>query len=434
MGKKGFLSVVVASVLMSAFMWGFTQEARAIPAFSRSTQAPCALCHTGFPKLNAFGMMFKQNGYRMPGQEGKFLWEQPIPLSGQISFSYRYRKDNWNPEVVGLIGMPELPDRKSSALGMDGWELLAGGTVAPRVSFLGAIGGEVSGLAPDAGIDPATGMPDTATTEIETEAFVIQFNDLVSDARLNLRIGKDHIDNYFLSTPRRLTEAPYLIQIQPMLGPSLMPTSVGAELNGFLPVGFRYAAGVRNYGSAYDSKNNNEQRVGAVYVWANQDILGQTVSFIVSSDRAGDANVGADDQTLGYGASLDLSVWRINIIPGVFWYREGDRIRGGNRLEVVSGTLEAIYPILPTLLGTLRYDFNNWDIKNDPLNRDARQYVVSLAWYSYPNIRCVAEYSRLSTANLMPVGAPGGIMLMDTGAAESDLRQDKATLLVQVTF
>ena len=61
----------------------FPNRADAIPAFARQVNAACVMCHTGFPKLNAFGFLFKQNGYRMPGtgEEGKFLWQQPLPLS-----------------------------------------------------------------------------------------------------------------------------------------------------------------------------------------------------------------------------------------------------------------------------------------------------------------------------------------------------------------
>lgn len=429
MAKQGRSNTFAWLVVIAATLV-YPYDAEAIPAFSRTLSAPCALCHTGFPQLNAFGMDFKQRGYRMPGQDGKLLWEQPIPLSGKVDFSYQYGNDNWDPEDTGM----GLVDRKTSALGLDGWQLFAGGTVAPKVSFFGVLEGEVPGLEPDAGLDPGTGMADTATTEVETETFLVQFNDLLPDRILNLRIGKDHVDNYFLSTPRRLTRADYLIQIQPMLGPSLMPASVGAEVNGFVPVGLRYAVGVRNYGSTYDSKDDNEQRLGAYYAWANQSVRGQTVSLMVSGDRAGDANTDTDDSTLAYGASLDLRVGAVTIIPGYFWYQEGAKIRAGSELDATSGTIEVIYPIRSGLLGTVRYDFNNWDLEGDSLDRDAQQYVASLAWYQQSHVRWVAEYSRLMTANLIPVSAPGGQMLMDTGAVASDLTRDRATVMVQVAF
>lgn len=37
----------------------------AIPGFSRQTGLPCAACHNQFPELNAFGRLFKLNGYTL---------------------------------------------------------------------------------------------------------------------------------------------------------------------------------------------------------------------------------------------------------------------------------------------------------------------------------------------------------------------------------
>lgn len=58
-------------------------------------------------------------------------------------------------------------------------------------SILGVVRGRVPGLEED-----TASADDTVTTDIETEAFVVQINDLLPDSLLNVRIGKDHIDNY----------------------------------------------------------------------------------------------------------------------------------------------------------------------------------------------------------------------------------------------
>jgi hypothetical protein len=41
------------------------EPARAIPSFARQTKLPCSACHTQFPELNAFGRVFKLNGYTL---------------------------------------------------------------------------------------------------------------------------------------------------------------------------------------------------------------------------------------------------------------------------------------------------------------------------------------------------------------------------------
>lgn len=45
------------------------KESFAIPSFARQTNMSCNSCHTMFPELNAFGRMFKLNGYTLIGIE-----------------------------------------------------------------------------------------------------------------------------------------------------------------------------------------------------------------------------------------------------------------------------------------------------------------------------------------------------------------------------
>jgi hypothetical protein len=417
----------IGVVLLGLLHAGLPGRAEAIPAFARQVNAACVMCHTGFPKLNAFGFMFKQNGYRMPGmgEQGKFLWEQPLPLSGRIDLSTTYENDRWDPEVPGTAEGPDLAGSGRSRFGLDDWQLLAGGTLAPRVSFLGIIRGRVPGL--EGG---GTGATDADATEIETELFLVQINDLLPDSLLNVRIGKDHIDNFFLSSARRLTRADYLIQIQPSLGASLRSTSVGAEMNGFHPVGLRYAAGVRNFSPAYDSRDDGEQRIGAAYAWVSQTVRHQAVSLMINSDRVGNANLGTDGSVLGYGLSFNFFMLNaFNIVPGIFWYQEGADAHGGKKLEVMSGTLELIYPFSGNLWGTLRYDFHD----RKDLDAGAQQVVASLAWYQFWNVRWVAEVSRLTAENLLPAGSPVE-SFSDIGATSSDLTRLAAALLLQVDF
>jgi hypothetical protein len=419
------IGVLIFGLLLAVF----PGRAEAIPAFARSINAPCVVCHTAFPKLNSFGFEYKQRGYRMPGQshEGKYLWEQPVPLAGRIDLSAVYETDRWSPQITGIAGGPNLVNQKRSRFALDDWQLLAGGTLAPRISFLGIIAGKLPGMENGTA---GSGADDASKTDLHTERFIVQIDDLIPNAGLNLRIGKDQIDNYFLSSTRRLTRADYLIQIQPSLGASLRSTSVGAEANGFIPIGLRYAAGLRNFSPAYASSAESRQRIGAYYAWVNQSLRNQTASLIVASDRVGDAGLGTDAPTLGYGVSFNFYLFgSVNIVPGLFWYQEGADAHGGRKMEVVSGTLELIYPFPENLWGTFRYDFHD----RKEIDAEARQVVASLAWYPFWNVRWVAEVSRLTATNLFPVGSPAEL-LSDTGAAASDLTRTAAALMLQVDF
>ncbi len=52
--------IVIVLLLIPNNVW-------AIPSFARQTNMPCSSCHTMFPELNAFGRLFKLNGYTLTG-------------------------------------------------------------------------------------------------------------------------------------------------------------------------------------------------------------------------------------------------------------------------------------------------------------------------------------------------------------------------------
>ena len=62
--KKNIFHLIFITVLML-----IPKESSAIPSFARQTNMACNSCHTMFPELNAFGRMFKLNGYTLIGIE-----------------------------------------------------------------------------------------------------------------------------------------------------------------------------------------------------------------------------------------------------------------------------------------------------------------------------------------------------------------------------
>ena len=67
------------------------------------------------------------------------------------------------------------------------------------------------------------------------------------------------------------------------------------------------------------------------------------------------------------------------------------------------------------------------------MDHNAQQYVASLAWYQFPNVRWVVELSRLTTQNLMLLGEPG-LMTFEATTAEADLTQDTILLRLEADF
>lgn len=56
--NKSLVSILALFILIL-----FSEELFAIPSFARQTNLACSSCHTIFPELNAFGRLFKLNGY-----------------------------------------------------------------------------------------------------------------------------------------------------------------------------------------------------------------------------------------------------------------------------------------------------------------------------------------------------------------------------------
>ena len=67
-----FLVVVAA---LAAFPAG------AVPYFARKYETSCNTCHVAQPKLNDFGIAFRNNGYEWPGGEDEMTKQKPVVLS-----------------------------------------------------------------------------------------------------------------------------------------------------------------------------------------------------------------------------------------------------------------------------------------------------------------------------------------------------------------
>ncbi|MDT8342690.1 MAG: hypothetical protein RQ751_14360, partial [Longimicrobiales bacterium] len=119
-----------------------------IPAFARKYKVSCALCHSPFPRLNAFGETFAGNGFRLaPGEvapdtvaagDGLLRLQQAIPLAMRI--------DAYMGAWAGDDGNVVASDLQSPW----GLKLFSGGQVTDDISyylyFFMTERGEVAGL------------------------------------------------------------------------------------------------------------------------------------------------------------------------------------------------------------------------------------------------------------------------------------------------
>ena len=186
----------------------------ALPLFARKNSVPCTTCHLAFPRLNAFGMAFRQNGYRMPGVKGESPWEAkefPLSVVGNVGYLYT------STDTLNTSGGR---DRSAvSSFVQNTSEFHSAGTLAQNVTFhfdnnfAGVNGPLTSGMA------------------------FVQFDDLAKDGVLNLKTGIYDAEIPYLSDSRRTTWTHYLSPVT--------LAAEGIELNG-TKSGWTYAAGLNN--------------------------------------------------------------------------------------------------------------------------------------------------------------------------------------------
>ncbi len=114
MRKSTFVSI-------SAILLMCGGNCRATPFFARQYGMACRTCHNGFPRLNEFGLAFKANNFRVPGNETKAIlaWQKSVPLAVRVK-----------PTQLRFYSNPG-----SGKFEFTDTQLLAGGLITRRTAF-----------------------------------------------------------------------------------------------------------------------------------------------------------------------------------------------------------------------------------------------------------------------------------------------------------
>ncbi len=239
---KKIISFIIA-VCFLELMYSF--DSQAIPSFSRKYGFNCNMCHVGFTKLNDFGQRFRDNGYQIPGQEGKEknVFEGSLPVSLRLPVGYSsYSNDKSTASTFNLLG----------------FDFLAAGVLHKNVSFLLIYTPRVD--IPSAsfrGPDSLNGNP-SQTGSLESVSIV--FSNIIKDV-LNIRVGRFEPGYHVFSSKRSY----YIMQpyeIYTMTTPNnsygFNDNQIGIEATGHFRSGFKYAAGFINGNGGNPDNNNNK--------------------------------------------------------------------------------------------------------------------------------------------------------------------------------
>jgi len=348
------------------------QPGHALPLFARKYEMQCSQCHLAFPRLNAFGMRFRQNGYRLEGEKGQSPWEsKEFPLS-----------------LVGNVGIQHLRTAEADTTGsgtrvhfsttqfiQNAVEFHSAGTLAPSLTFHFD-----NGFAGPGGV-------------LESGMAFIQVDDVGKSGALNVKAGIYDAEIPYLSDSRKTTLNGYINPIT--------LDGRGVELNG-TKSGWTYAAGLinseRSTGKTGSTSLNNLEDG---YVWLMRDVSNQLVTARVLMDRQDPrvADKDASEHVL-VQASAYLNQPRWALIPGYNFESFADEPDtsgvGTGSLGLHGALLEALYFLDPNQrwLVTGRYEIRHVGVsKVSPRKGDDTQSEINLAYFVNPNAKICLDWT-----------------------------------------
>ena len=398
--------LLVGGIISSLFLG--VDEAQAIPTFARKYQTSCTTCHTGFPKLNAFGNAFKNNGYRLPDDE-VFVKEPPVWL-GSKAYKRVWPKAVWPgsipsnvPISMRLVSDFNYDQSKSTASGVGKTSF----DFPQEIAFnsLGTLGDNLS-------FNVGIAFQDAAE-RMDIERVFLTYNNVLSgmfgipEGLINIRGG--YFDpmaipfsphNQFMTASR---PSIYTFRISSDSQPRVRDSQSGIEIYGTIKDRSRYAVGVLNGrsvdGAGENFADNNTEK--DFYVRLEHKFGG--LSFTGKSDSGGSDQLASGFSYFDQGSSVTV---------GTTGYL------GFNQIDAATDTDSQFY----RLMSFLRANKNRYNVDmvylyqlddaaagqfNGTVDKDITTwgFYVEGTVYIYPWISVVARYDRLNIESVSVLGA-----------------------------
>jgi hypothetical protein len=352
----------------------YSPSASALPAFARKYKTSCTTCHVIVPKLNAFGVAFRNNGYRVPFNDEKLVKQEDVSL-GAPAWKQVWPHGVWPssiaghvPLAVGLLSYvnitPEAPVTTDFVF-PEHLQVHGVGTVGENVSYLASVHFMFM-----------EGMTDTQFVRGH-----VAFHRLLGDPLLNLRVGRFELGAHpFSRFTKRLTDSDYMAtQLQTTSGgfqfgsPQSGFELFGAQTGFFNRGGFEYSVGLVNgSNSMYDNNSQKDFYASAGYKFGGYGLTGSkeeltelkaTDNYIDNSASFGGFGYIGRSQSpfVGevrfnrWGLRGDISIQKLNLY-GAYIHGSDVMTRRHTRQNSNSWFLEADYVILPWVIALVRYD------------------------------------------------------------------------------
>jgi len=173
--------VITLTGLAFGLLFSPRQPANAIPAFARKYSLPCSACHEAWPKLNHFGIAFRDRGYQLGNEKDSPIWQNPSywPITMRITPQW-HRESSGNQVVDAVPGDPALGQtfQNVTTHGFDfgGVDIWTAGTLYKDISFSLLPSSDSSG-------------------SFHFENAFVRFDNLLQTRWVNVKFGKFELDN-----------------------------------------------------------------------------------------------------------------------------------------------------------------------------------------------------------------------------------------------
>jgi len=372
---------IMQYLLLLSLLIALAGSARAIPVFARKYGFQCTMCHTAFPRLNDFGLRYRQNGYQLPGRENeeRTVLESPPPFAARLHGGYTSDNFSDTPDAVDV-----------QQFEISGVDILSGGLLGRNIGY-------IFGYAPR--IEGARGLADQPGT---VDLANVIFSNIGDSPWLNLRVGRLEGAHTAFSVQRRLTFSPYEIYAFSFPGGiAFADTQTGLEASGHSRMdGWKYAAGWVN-GS---DTNNSDDGPADFYLRAEKafgrgegQTSGQRVGVTGYFGRARPAPElpGTDREDFTrFGVDASLNFKQLNVELEYLTARDAAALWDtADEVTYNGGFAQLNYFPTTNLVGFLRYDLVNApdDVPID--TGDIRRWTLGGRYYLEDNLAVHLEYS-----------------------------------------
>lgn len=376
---------------------GSYQPALAIPAFARKYKTSCMTCHAVFPKLNAFGQVFRRLGYRFPeGQDAQLIKEEPVKM-GAKAYKRLWPKAVWPSDIPGTAPVAFILESEISvdtesdnsrvdfSNMMGEAEILTGGTIGDDINFLTSF--------------------ELSQDGIDIEMGYVGIYNILKREKLNLKIGQFPPEVLFVSNHRRFGPT-YWITTRTVANNewSLENSQKGFEANGILLNGRSFydlglVEGRGNILNPYkDSYAHLAYKIGGLaydgsgevqrnQFWGDNSIQLGAFTYLGKAEL----EIDHEDSFIMGGGDVEINYHRVRFNGGLVFRNDDRPFTDSLQANISTNSrvyfLEADYMVYPWLIPTFRYE--GWMVDRDDGNsiESQQRFIPTLQALIRANVR-----------------------------------------------